>query len=224
MDNGSPIIVALDGLSPIQALSLAEHLHPFVWGFKVNDLFFHEGSNILRELKAVGRVMCDGKFHDIPNTVANTLEKLSDLAEIFTVHASGGGDMVMAAAKAAPGKIAAITILTSLTPEVCQSIYGDLPTARVGDFAHRALSWGATYMVCSGQELDIVSSLPLKKIVPGIRPAWSSSGDDQKRVVTPAKAIQKGADLLVIGRPIVKAADPADAAKKTLDEIRQVTS
>lgn len=224
MDNGSPIIVALDGLEREAALKLAEKLKDFVWGFKVNDLFFQYGVKILCELKLIGRVMCDGKFHDIPNTVANTLKKLSDLAEIFTVHASGGGEMITAAAEAAPGKIAAITILTSLTPEVCQSIYGDLPTARVGDFAHKAHTWGATYMVCSGQELDIVSSLPLKKIVPGIRPAWYSTGDDQKRVVTPAMARKKGADLLVIGRPIVKADNPADAAKKTLDEIRQVTS
>ncbi len=76
-------------------------------------------------------------------------------------------------------------------------------------------------MVCSGRELGLVSTVPIKKVVPGIRPVWYSTGDDQKRVMTPAEAIEKGADFLVIGRPIVKADDPAGAAKRTLEEIQK---
>ncbi len=215
----SPIIVALDGLDKKSALDLAWRLKNLVWGFKVNDLFFQHGADILYELRNIGRVMCDGKFHDIPNTIKNTLEKLQDKADIFTVHATAGEAAVSAACAAAPGKIAAVTVLTSLDEQGCRTIYGNTPESAVGNFATNASRWGATYMVSSGKELDIVSDVKLKKIVPGIRPAWYATGDDQKRVMTPAVAMEKGADLLVIGRPIVQAKDPAYAAQQTWDEI-----
>lgn len=221
MDNESPIIVALDRLGPRAALHLAEQLENLVWGFKVNDLFFQEGYKILELLQDCGHVMCDGKFHDIPNTGTNTLSKLAPFADIFTVHASGGRALVAAAATAAPGKIAAITILTSLDAKECREIYGDVPAERVPYFARKAQEAGASYMVCSGKELPLVEHIALKKIVPGIRPSWYVKGDDQKRVVTPAKAIEGGADLLVIGRPIVEADDPTEAAKRTLEEIQK---
>ena len=129
--------------------------------------------------------------------------------------------MIKTASVAAPGKIAVVTILTSLTSDLCRTIYGDVPARKVNTFGYYGAALDASYMVCSGQELDLVRSLRIKKIVPGIRPVWYSTGDDQKRVVTPAMAIEKGADLLVIGRPIVKADDPADAAKRTLEEIQK---
>ncbi len=216
----SPIIVALDKLDKKTALALADKLKGLVWGFKVNDLFFEQGAQILRELKEFGNVMCDGKFHDIPNTAENSLEKLKEHADIFTVHATAGKAPVSAACATAPGKIAAVTVLTSLSEEECVAIYGVTPEVAVPKFANMACGWGATYMVSSGQELDRVSDIKLKKIVPGIRPAWHTKADDQKRVVTPAEAIQKGANLLVIGRPIVQAKDPAYAAQQTWDEIQ----
>lgn len=204
MGNRNKIIVALDGISEKEALQKARILKGNVWGFKINDLLF-ENEKIISKLKKFGKVFADAKLYDIPNTVANSVRRLSRAgADMITVHASGGIEMMKAAKKSAgQSKILAVTVLTSKGGGV-----KDL----VVKLAQDGLKSGVDGIVCSGHELKIVSNNPklksLLRIVPGIRPYWYKKSDDQKRPVSPEKAIKYGADYLVIGRPIINSKDP----------------
>lgn len=224
MDN--PIIVALDALDYTTARETAKKLQGSVWGFKVNDLYFEMGLSIVEELAEFGNVMLDAKLHDIPNTVANTTAKMKDTkAAIVTVHASGGQTMIRAAADNLPGRVAAVTVLTSHDMNECKAIFGHYTTEAVEKLAYMARDGGAAYIVCSAKELDMPifeeGDVDLPKIVPGIRPVWYQTPDDQKRTATPVEAIQLGAKFLVMGRPILRADDPVKAAQDTLDEIQK---
>ena len=221
MDN--PIIVALDGIGFDRANAIAERLKDDVWGFKINDLFFEHGLAAVCALSVFGPVMLDGKFHDIPNTVKNTTEKIAALCDpgIVTVHASGGGEMIRTAAENLPGKVAAVTVLTSHSPLSTRVNYGGTPEAVVRVLAEQAELSGAAFLVCSPNELAILSDINLPKIVPGIRPNWYKTADDQQRVATPVSAMAAGAKFLVMGRPILRADDPVEAAQKTLKEIKK---
>jgi orotidine-5'-phosphate decarboxylase len=217
----NPIIVAMDGLRTDEVEPLVEKLRDHVWGFKFNDLFFRHGLSLLPRFPT-DRIMLDAKLHDIPNTVANTTEPMKQYPaiHILTVHASGGREMIAAAAANLPEKIAAVTVLTSLHENQCKEIFCQTPGVHVGTLAEIAFEGGASHMVCSPLELELVQDIGLKKIVPGIRPVWHTTPDDQKRVATPAAAVEAGANFLVIGRPILQADDPVEAAQKTLDEIK----
>lgn len=206
MKKDNRIIVALDGMSSGETLRFAKKLKGLVWGFKVNDLLFSD-SNIIQKLKKFGKVFADAKLHDIPNTVENSVKKLSVAgADIITVHASGGVEMMKAAEKnAGKCKIIAVTVLTSLP---------DNPK-EVARLTRDALEAGVDGIVCSGTDLELIKNISgsakLLKIVPGIRPDWYKKSDDQRRKVTPAEVIKSGADYLVIGRPITSAKDPFKA-------------
>lgn len=206
MKKDNRIIIALDGMSSAEALRFAKELKGLVWGFKVNDLLFSD-SNIIQKLKKFGKVFADAKLHDIPNTVANSVCKLRDAgADIITVHASGGVEMMKAAmANTGKSKIIAVTVLTSLLNN----------SKEVARFTQDALSAGVDGIVCSGPDLKLIKKIKgsksLLKVIPGVRPSWYKSKDDQKRKVTPAEAIKLGADFLVIGRPITSAKDPVKA-------------
>ncbi len=208
------IIVALDGISTAQALSFAEKLKGSVWGFKVNDLLFEDDS-IIGKLKQYGNVFADAKLHDIPNTVANSVERLSLAgADIITVHVAGGEDMLRAAkGKAGRTCIVGVTELTSR----------DAKEKDVKALAEEALQAGVDGIVCSAWELQAVNRLEKMKdklrIVPGIRPLWYKSDDDQVRTTTPRDALLKGATLLVVGRPITTAEDPLKALQRINEEI-----
>jgi len=149
--NAKRVIVALDGISTKEAIRIANLLSGYVWGFKVNDLLF-EDSQIIKRLKRYGKIFADAKLHDIPNTVANSVQMLSKSgADIITVHASGGENMIRAAKKAAgKAKIVAVTILTS----------SNAPKARVLTLARTAINAGADGIVCSGKEVRAVRELP----------------------------------------------------------------
>lgn len=213
------IIVALDGITEKEALTIASHLKGMVWGFKVTDLLFGN-TQLIRELKKSGKVFADAKLYDIPNTVDNSVRRLSRMgADLITVHASGGIEM-MKAAKAAAGrtKIAGVTVLTSLggpAAQVKQSVI---------ELAQQALLADLDAIICSGQELEVLKSdesfIQLLKIVPGIRPSWFKENDDQKRTVTPSEAVCRGADMLVIGRPVIRSKDPVKVVEKILVELR----
>ena len=207
----SPIIIALDGISRKEALAIANTLKGLVWGFKINDLLFDD-IEIIKKLKKFGRVFADAKLHDIPNTVANGVTRLSKAgADIITVHASGGIEMMKAANKVAgPSKIMAVTVLTSRKGNMRNAV---LKLAQEAQSAH------LNGIICSARELKYLSHVKLLKIVPGIRPTWYTSRDDQDRTGTPKEAILAGADLLIIGRPITKAKDPMKAIKKIIAEI-----
>lgn len=218
------LIVALDVPTAAQALALADTLAPQVDFFKVGlQLFLEAGFAVCDALSKRGhKVMLDLKFHDIPQTVALTTAQLAnhDIA-LTTVH---GYPQVVAAAAAAKGrtKILAVTVLTSLGhEELAQSGFTGTLADLVQLRAETSLAAGADGIVCSPLETALlrkkVGPKPLI-VTPGIRPL-DSAHDDQTRTATPRAAIQAGADYLVVGRPITKAADPVTAAREILEEI-----
>ena len=202
------LIIALDGIAEKEALKIARILKGKVWGSKVGDLLY-EDSSIIRKLKKFGHVFADVKLHDIPNTVANSVKRLSYAgADMITVHASGGVPMMKAAKQnAGRSKILAVTVLTSQNNKNTKR--------NVTKLAQDAIDAGLDGVVCSGRELKALKGVrgikSMIKVVPGIRPVWYSKKDDQKRTITPHEAIRLGADYLVIGRPITKAKSPLKA-------------
>ncbi|MEX0919141.1 MAG: orotidine-5'-phosphate decarboxylase [Parcubacteria group bacterium] len=209
------IIVALDGISHKKALKLANQLKGKVWGFKVNDLLYDK-SEIIEELKSLGNLFVDVKLYDIPNTVSNSVRRLSARgADIITVHASGGLEMMQVAKKNAGGsKIIAVTVLTSLLNDSKDEVLR---------LAQEAIEAQVDGIVCSGLELDSLSNLKgadkLLKVVPGIRPNGRVESDDQSRVVTAKQAFDLGADYIVVGRPITQAEDPLKVLEQMISKM-----
>lgn len=218
----SPIIVALDELTRKEALSLARRLQRVVWGFKVNDLLIEHGVSIISDLKRFGHVFADPKLHDIPNTVKNSISRLDAAgADLITVHASGGAEMLrVAAGSVKTARVLAVTALTSLSDSDTNSLYKRTSAEVVLDFAELAATSNVHGIVCSPYELTLLKGHnDLIKVIPGIRPLWYGVADDQKRIQTPAQAMAQGADLLVIGRPITGAEDPLEAANRINAEL-----
>ena len=218
------LIVALDVPTAAEALALADLLAPQVDFFKVGlQLFLDAGFAVCDALSKRGyKVMLDLKFHDIPQTVALATAQLAhhDIA-LATVH---GYPQVVAAAAKTKGKtkILAVTVLTSLGhEELAQSGFAGSLADLVRLRAETSLAAGADGIVCSPLETALlrktVGSRPLI-VTPGIRPL-DSSRDDQTRTATPHAAVKAGADYIVVGRPITKAASPVTAAREIVDEI-----
>src|SRR6185503_1538219 len=195
----NPIYVALDTPDLARALEIAEAVRAHAGGLKLGlEFFAAQGPDGVRRLGAVGLpIFLDLKLHDIPNTVAKSVEALAPLEPaILTVHAAGGHEMLLAARRAAPSstRIVAVTLLTSLDAGDLADLGIDrMPAEQVARFAWVARDAGVDGIVCSGEEV-----------------AGADIGD-QKRVVTPARALADGASVLVIGRPITGAPDPARA-------------
>jgi orotidine-5'-phosphate decarboxylase len=224
----NPICVALDTPDLERAIRLARTLEPHVGFMKVGmEFFYAHGAAGYEKIAAQGLpIFLDLKLHDIPNTVASAMKSLMRLdptPAIVNVHATGGLDMMKAAADAVVGRsrLIAITILTSLSDDDIWA--AGFETAKdtqaharaLADLAKRA---GLDGVVCSPHDLvGIRHDLGhgFLTVVPGIRPA-NAATQDQKRVATPAAAIAAGADLLVIGRAITAAPDPAQAAREIL--------
>ncbi len=220
----NPLIAALDTSDRGQILSWADALKEEVGLLKVGlQATYSLGLPVVKELAAMSRLFWDLKLHDIPNTVEGAAAAAQDLGvEMLTVHASGGPNMIAAAAKAAKDvKVLAVTVLTSLSAED-QVAVGQRPAEeQVVRLARLAIEAGAAGIVCSPLEVAkvrlAVGQEPVL-VVPGIRPAGAID-DDQARVATPADAMAAGADHLVIGRPITRAEDPAQAAREILDSL-----
>jgi orotidine-5'-phosphate decarboxylase len=222
------IIVALDTDSPEAALASVSALAGEVGLFKVGmELFPRGGAGLIERIRAAGaEVFLDLKFHDIPNTVAGAVRSAAALGVKFaTVHASGGKAMLAAAAAAAAGSgttILAVTVLTSLDDADLSSIGFALPAAEAVDrLARLAVEAGIGGIVCSAREVAAVRARVGPEVVlvtPGVRLPEDSAGD-QKRVVTPFEAVRAGANYIVVGRPITKAADPVSAARKFASEM-----
>jgi orotidine-5'-phosphate decarboxylase len=216
----SPIFVAIDTPDLERAKALVEAVRGDAGGVKLGLEFFSaNGPEGVRQLAGLGLpVFLDIKLHDIPNTVSKAVETLAPLKPaILTVHAAGGRAMMEAAKQAAPAetKVVGVTVLTSLDGEDLQSIgVNDAPGEQVARLARLAHSAGLDGIVCSGVEVGIARSKWPEGffVVPGVRPAGGEF-EDQKRVVTPRQAIDGGASVLVIGRPITDAADPAQALR-----------
>jgi orotidine-5'-phosphate decarboxylase len=227
------LIVALDFPSTEAALNLACQLQGTCRWFKVGmELYYAAGNAVVERLRECGfEVFLDLKLHDIPNTVAGAVRAVTGVgASLLTIHAGGGEHMLRAAAQAAsaPGspKLLAVTVLTSMDAAELGGVgVSDTPAAQVLRLAQLARAAGIDGLVCSPEEVAAVRELmgPGSVLVtPGIRPAGSAVGD-QSRIATPAEAIARGASMLVVGRPITQAADPARAAAAILEEIRQAS-
>jgi len=214
----SPIFVAVDTPDLDRALAIAEAVRGHAGGLKLGLEFFgaQGPAGVSRVASAGLPIFLDLKLHDIPNTVAKAVEALAPLQPaILTVHAAGGHEMLFAAKRAAPAqtKIVGVTLLTSLD----SGDLSDLGISRSAEDQVAHLAWmvrdtGIDGIVCSGAEVKQAKAAWPDGyfVVPGIRPAGADVAD-QKRVVTPAQALDDGASVLVIGRPITGAADPAAA-------------
>ncbi len=222
------IIVALDFSSAEQALILVDKLDPILCRVKVGkELFTAAGPQLVEKLMEKGfEVFLDLKFHDIPSTVANACKAAARLGVWMTnVHALGGIKMLAAARDALPSgttKLIAVTLLTSMGPDDLNSIgLNREPVCVVQKLAFLARNCGLDGIVCSALEtarLRQIMGTNFCLVTPGIRPA-DSSVDDQKRIATPRKAIQNGADYLVIGRPISQTIDPLAMLLRLNNEI-----
>jgi orotidine-5'-phosphate decarboxylase len=234
ISNAQRIITALDVEGREPALALIRKLHK-ARVFKVGlELFTAEGPGLIRDIRDMGKdVFLDLKMHDIPNTVGEAVRMgVRHGAYMMTIHTSGGAEMMARAAEVARIESAklgtarpillGVTILTSLKGEDLGAIGMAADTAgQVRRLAGLARKAGMDGIVCSAQEIEIVRTEigpEMLIVTPGIRPAGSDV-QDQKRVMTPALAVAKGSDYLVIGRPITQAASPAAAFDAIVAEL-----
>lgn len=224
----NPIIVALDLPTSKAALKLATDLAPSVGLFKIGlELYTAEGPVALRAIPFLGpKIFLDLKLHDIPNTVARAVQAASNLSvEMLTIHLSGGAEMIQAAVSARKGEmtILGVTVLTSATEQTLRETgVSETIDKQVLRLARLGVENGIDGFVASPHEIKPLRAEfgdKIKIVTPGIRPSWSEPGD-QKRFMTPREAIEAGADYLVIGRPIIAAPDPAEAAARILKEIQ----
>ena len=224
------LVVALDFPAAPPALRIAEKIRGIAAWVKVGlELFSAEGPRVVDALKELGfAVFLDLKLHDIPNTVHGAVLAAARLrADMLTLHMVGGERMIRAAVEAADSSphrplLFGVTVLTSMAP-------GEFLTSRAQSakalaniakkLAGRAQAWGMDGVVCSGHEVRTIRlATGLRCLTPGIRIS-PTTRDDQRRIVSPATAVRAGADYLVVGRPITAAPDPAQAAKKILQNM-----
>ena len=215
------ILLAIDTTEVAAASAQAAATRGVVGGIKLGlEFFTANGPQGVRTVAVDGvPLFLDLKLHDIPNTVAKAIQALRPLApSILTVHAAGGRAMMEDAKAAAPTgtRVVAVTVLTSLDDDALAAVGLAGPAEQaVVRLARLAVDAGAGGIVCSPREVAAVRAAvgpePLL-VVPGVRPAGSARGD-QARVATPAEAVRAGADVLVLGRPLRDAPDPAAAAR-----------
>jgi orotidine-5'-phosphate decarboxylase len=216
----SPVFVAIDTPDLERAKLLAGRVRKHVGGIKLGlEFFCANGHRGVRDMAEIGLpVFLDLKLHDIPNTVGKAIQALRPLdPAILTVHAGGGRAMLEDAKAAAPAgtKVVAVTVLTSLDREDLEATgIGADPHAQVERLTGLAREAGLDGVVCSGNEVAAAKRLWPGGffVVPGVRPEGGSAGD-QKRVMTPRAALDAGASILVVGRPITSAEDPDQAAR-----------
>jgi orotidine-5'-phosphate decarboxylase len=233
-DGRRRIAVALDASDRDRILSLARLVAPAVGVLKVGlEAFCAHGPALVAEVAALAPVFLDLKLHDIPNTVGGAAAAAARTgASLLNVHAGGGREMMRvagerareaaAAASLPQPKVIAVTVLTSLDAAALAEVgLSGTPRDAALRLAVLARESGLDGVVCSPEEIEAIRAAcgtGFLLVVPGIRPAGSAAGD-QKRIATPGSAARAGADLLVIGRPITGAADPAAAAREIAREI-----
>ncbi|HKR01553.1 MAG TPA: orotidine-5'-phosphate decarboxylase [Pyrinomonadaceae bacterium] len=232
------LIVALDVETAREALNLFSALKDVAGMFKVgSQLFTAAGPGLVREIVSAGAgVFLDLKFHDIPNTVASAGIEAARLGvSIFDVHACGGGEMMRRTAEAVKEAaereglskplIIGITVLTSADDSVlAEAGFSSGTVEQVARLAQLADAAGLDGVVASPHEVKLIRETIGRRdfvvVTPGVRPTGVAP-DDQKRVMTPAEAVRAGADYLVVGRAILKATDPAQAAHRIIEEMGQ---
>jgi len=224
------LILVLDAQSPSAVMPTLRQLQGTVKWAKIGlEMFTACGPDCVREVADLGfNIFLDLKLHDIPNTVAKSVQSVSKLPiKMLTIHTSGGREMMEWAAKAqrehAPDLLLlGVTVLTSMSAEgLHETGVPDAPEQQVLRLGKLAIDSGLRGLVCSPLEIaPLRSTLPAEVtlVTPGIRPAGSAA-EDQTRIMTPAEAAKAGASFLVVGRPISKAPNPAAAARSILQEI-----
>ena len=234
--NAGRIIIALDVQTQEEGFALVSRLKD-ARTFKVGlELFTAEGPALFRKLKALRKdIFLDLKLHDIPNTVAGAVRSaIKHGVQMMTIHTSGGREMMARAAEAAKGAAEAgkgprpillgVTVLTSLKGAEMEEVgMGSDVASQVLRLAGLAKTAGLDGVVCSPQEIEVLRKeygRDLIIVTPGIRPVWAAA-QDQKRIMTPAEAVGKGADYLVIGRPITGAPSPNEAFLRVVAELDQ---
>jgi orotidine-5'-phosphate decarboxylase len=227
------IIVALDLPTAPEAFALVDRLGDEVGFYKVGaPLFTRAGPAVVEELNARGkRVFLDLKYHDIPNTVAQAVAAAAELdVALLTVHASGGSAMLRAAREAVPPgegpKLLGVTLLTSFSAADVEEVWDkELRSLReeVARLAAVAAAAGLDGVIASALEAEALKRRhgpEFLVITPGIRPAGHLAGD-QARIATPADAVRAGSDYLVVGRPVLTAADPSAVIRAIQEQIRE---
>ncbi len=225
------IVVALDYATVEPMYALVDQLDPSMCRLKVGkELFTRFGADMVKELQSRDfDVFLDLKFHDIPNTVAKAVVAAADLGVwMVNVHASGGSQMMEAARKSLEAYgddsplLIAVTVLTSMSAADLQELGLPAPDIMVPRLAQLAKNAGCDGVVSSAREAQMIKELcgqSFSTVTPGIRPAGASQ-DDQTRILTPAQAVEQGADYLVIGRPITQATDPLKALQAIHQELK----
>ncbi|MEN6561398.1 MAG: orotidine-5'-phosphate decarboxylase [Acidobacteriota bacterium] len=236
LSNADRIIIALDVQTREEGSALVGRLRD-ARTFKVGlELFTAEGPALFRKLKVLRKdIFLDLKLHDIPNTVSGAVRSaLKHGVQMMTLHASGGREMMAraaetarAAAEAAKGPkplLLGVTVLTSLKGADLEEVgQGADVASQVVRLAGLAKASGLDGVVCSPQEIEVLRreyGRDLVIVTPGIRPVWAAA-QDQKRIMTPADAVARGADYLVIGRPITGAPSPNEAFLRIVEELDQ---
>ncbi len=232
------LIVALDVPTRKEAFQLLKILDGEVGAYKIGmQLYNSEGPDIVRDIQCLGgKVFVDLKFHDIPNTVAQTSKIMADRgAFMFTVHTSGGYKMLKAAADAVEEEskvvgvnkplILGVTVLTSISQQIFEQEVGINRSIadHVVHLAKIAQSAGLPGVVSSPWEITPIREScgdDLLIVTPGVRPKWAAA-NDQERIMTPKEAIERGASYLVVGRPITAAKDPVEAARLIVAEMEE---
>lgn len=225
------LILALDVPTREAAAPILRQLRGQLRWVKIGlQMFTAHGPDCVREVAGLGfNIFLDLKLHDIPNTVAKAVESLAPLPiSMLTLHTAGGGEMMRAALAAQqkhnPGLLLlGVTVLTSMDSAGLVEIGVSAPSAdQVVRLGRLAADSGLRGLVCSPLEVALLRrALPaeMQLVTPGIRPANEAGADDQKRVMTPAAAARAGSAYIVVGRPILQAADPAAAARAILAEL-----
>lgn len=224
------LILALDLPDRESALKILDGLRGKLEWVKIGlQMYLKYGANFVREVSGMGfKIFLDLKLFDIPNTVASAVESVSALpVSMLTIHASGGREMMRRAVESAAERnpellILGVTVLTSFDADSLAETGVELePEWQVEKLAKLAVDSGLKGLVCSPLEIEgLRSILPedTELVTPGVRPSGSSA-DEQKRIMTPADAARAGSDFIVVGRPILKAENPAFAVSKILEEI-----
>ena len=225
------LIIALDLPNRADVVAMARQLRGEVGMVKIGlEAFVAHGPDLVREIRDLGLdIFLDLKLHDIPRTAGAAAAQTARLGvRLLTVHAAGGEEMVRAVRQeASPDtQVIAVTVLTSLDDAAVHSLgfpQGTIAfSQRLGEVARQG---GADGLVCSAHELAVLATLGGSRVVPGVRPSAGSStppGDDQKRVATPTEAVRAGATWLVVGRPVLQAPNPVDAARAIVAELSRI--
>jgi orotidine-5'-phosphate decarboxylase len=231
----SPIILALDFPDTTQALALIEQLEPADCRLKIGkEMFAHSGPQFVSKLVGKGfDVFLDLKYHDIPNTVKKACQSAADLGVwMLNVHCLGGRKMMQAAKEGVMASghspfLIGVTVLTSMSAGDLEEIgIHDTPSQLVDRLANLAHQSGLDGVVCSAQEAGELRSRFGKEfalVTPGIRPAGSDAGD-QQRIMTPQQALEAGSNYLVIGRPITQAKNPIEVLTSLNHSLRSMDS